>query len=83
MRDEEESIEVFFAKLLPVLKSLGEEFEIICVNDGSQDATLDRLLEARKKEPRIRIMDLSRNFGKEAALTCGLDHAFRPGRDTH
>jgi polyisoprenyl-phosphate glycosyltransferase len=75
MRDEEESIEVFFAKLLPELNSLGQEFEIICVNDGSQDATLDRLLEARKKEPRIRIMDLSRNFGKEAALTCGLDHA--------
>jgi len=75
MRDEEESVQGFFDKLLPVLKSLGQEFEIICVNDGSQDSTLDRLLEARRKEPRIRVLDLSRNFGKEAALTCGLDHA--------
>ena len=75
MRDEEESVQGFFDKLLPVLTSLGEEFEIICVNDGSQDDTLDLLLEVRQKEPRIRILDLSRNFGKEAALTCGLDHA--------
>ena len=75
MCDEEESIEAFFGKLLPVLASLDEDFEIICVNDGSKDATLERLLAARRQEPRIRILDLSRNFGKEAALTCGLDHA--------
>jgi len=75
MRDEEGSVEVFFDKLLPVLKAIGEEFEIICVNDGSQDATLDRLLKARQNEPRITVLDFSRNFGKEAALTCGLDHA--------
>jgi glycosyltransferase involved in cell wall biosynthesis len=75
MCDEEESIEAFFGKLLPVLTSLDEDFEIICVNDGSKDATLERLLAARRQEPRIRILDLSRNFGKEAALTCGLDHA--------
>lgn len=74
MRDEEESVEAFFGKLLPVLRSLNEEFEVICVNDGSRDATLERLLEARRQEPRIRVLDLSRNFGKEAAMTCGLDH---------
>ena len=75
MRDEQESIQAFFGKMIPVLTSLGVEFEVICVNDGSQDNTLQRLLEARRKEPRIKVLDLSRNFGKEAALTCGLDHA--------
>jgi len=75
MRDEEESLEPFFEKLVPVLESLDEEFEIICINDGSQDNTLERLLHARSKDHRIRVLDLSRNFGKEAALTSGLDHA--------
>lgn len=75
MHDEEESLAFFFARLLPVLESLGEPFEIVCVNDGSLDTTLERLHAARQREPRIRVLDLSRNFGKEAALTCGIDHA--------
>ncbi|WP_148214026.1 glycosyltransferase family 2 protein [Desulfohalobium retbaense] len=74
LRDEEDSVQPFFARLLPVLKDLELDFEIICVNDGSQDKTLERLQAARELESRIRILDLSRNFGKEAALTCGLDH---------
>lgn len=76
MFNEEESLAPFFARLMPVLESLGETFEIVCVNDGSLDATLDRLFSARQLEPRIRVLDLSRNFGKEAALTCGIDHAY-------
>lgn len=76
MFNEEESLAPFFARLMPVLESLGETFEIVCVNDGSLDATLDQLLVARQQEPRIRVLDLSRNFGKEAALTCGIDHAY-------
>lgn len=75
LRDEEESIAVFFDRLLPVLVALGEPFEIVCVNDGSRDATLARLLVVQQQEPRVRVLDLSRNFGKEAALTCGIDHA--------
>lgn len=75
MYNEEDSVAPFFARLLPVLESLGETFEVICINDGSLDATLERLLAARRAEPRIRVLDLSRNFGKEAALTCGIDHA--------
>jgi glycosyltransferase involved in cell wall biosynthesis len=75
MHNEEESVAAFFDRMLPALEAPGETFEIVCVNDGSRDATLEKLLAARQREPRIRILDLSRNFGKEAALTCGIDHA--------
>ena len=75
MHNEEESIAAFFDRMLPVLEALGETFEIVCVNDGSRDSTLEGLLAVRQRESRIRVLDLSRNFGKEAALTCGIDHA--------
>ncbi|MDN5926756.1 MAG: glycosyltransferase family 2 protein [Hyphomicrobiales bacterium] len=55
------------------LASNGVAFEFVFVNDGSQDATLAHLLDAAQKDMRIRVIDLSRNFGKEAALTAGLD----------
>lgn len=48
------------------------QFEWVFVNDGSSDATLERLLLAQKTDPRIKVVDLSRNFGKEAALSAGL-----------
>lgn len=49
--------------------------DIVFVNDGSSDTTLAQLLERQKIDPRVRIVDLSRNFGKEAALTAGLQAA--------
>ena len=55
------------------LSSNGLAFEFIFVNDGSQDATLAHLADAAQNDMRIRVIDLSRNFGKEAALTAGLD----------
>src|SRR5688500_3519487 len=53
----------------------GYDFEIIYVNDGSRDDTLAALQKIRGGDRRVRIISLSRNFGKEAALTAGLDHA--------
>jgi glycosyltransferase involved in cell wall biosynthesis len=73
--NEQEAVEAFFTHLIPILKDTGEDFEIICVNDGSQDDTLSRLLAARQDYPGVRIVDLSRNYGKEAALTAGIDTA--------
>ncbi|HWU00528.1 MAG TPA: glycosyltransferase family 2 protein [Terriglobales bacterium] len=74
--NEAAGINAFFSRLMPVLDALDAmRFEIICVNDGSRDATLAQLLERARADDRIKVIDLSRNFGKEAALTAGLDAA--------
>lgn len=73
--NEESAISLFFEALEPVLEGITPNYEIICIDDGSTDATLIQLLAAARRNPRISVIELSRNFGKEAALTCGLDHA--------
>ncbi|HEX9447709.1 MAG TPA: glycosyltransferase family 2 protein, partial [Dongiaceae bacterium] len=75
--NESKSLANFFAALDPVLKPLSEayRFQLVFVNDGSQDNTLPLLLAAQATDPRIVVLDLSRNFGKEAALTAGIDYA--------
>jgi len=74
--NEGEAVDPFFAEIVPVLEGIeGIRFEIVCVNDGSKDATLDKLIAASTKDARVRVVDLTRNFGKEAALTAGLDEA--------
>lgn len=75
MYNEAAGLEHFFARLVPVLEQLGLPYEIICVNDGSTDDTLPRLLELRRRHPAIKVLDLSRNFGKDLALSAGLDYA--------
>jgi len=75
MHDEAAALAPFFERLLPVLQGSGCRFEILCINDGSRDDTL-ALLRARVPQlPGLRVIDLARNFGKEAALTAGLDAA--------
>jgi len=75
MHDESQNIPHFFDRLTPVLERLGITYEVICVDDGSQDQTLDLLLEIRKANPAIKVVSLSRNFGKDVALTAGIEHA--------
>ena len=64
-----------FARLVPALDALGLDWEVVCVNDGSRDGTLAALVAHHQADPRIRVIDLSRNFGKEAALSAGLANA--------
>ena len=73
--NEEESIDLFLTTVEPFLERAGLRFEIVFVNDGSRDDTLAHLLDCSALDPRIRVVNLSRNFGKEAALTAGIDHA--------
>src|SRR3990167_7402155 len=73
--DEEESIDLFIDAVVPILERDRLRFEVVFVNDGSRDETLSRLLARSAGDRRIRVVNLSRNFGKEAALTAGIDHA--------
>jgi len=77
VKDEEESIFAFVEGVGPILDRIcrGESWEILFVDDGSSDATLAIIAAANLAEPRVRALSLSRNFGKEAALSAGLDHA--------
>ena len=56
------------------LKSLSESFEVVCVDDGSTDSTLPKLLEFKRNNEQLKVVSLSRNFGLQAALTAGLEH---------
>jgi glycosyltransferase involved in cell wall biosynthesis len=51
------------------------DFEIVCVDDGSRDNTLEQLIEISKTDPRVTVLEFSRNFGKEPAMTAGIDAA--------
>jgi len=73
--NEERNIPAFLAAMVPVLEGIGETFEIIFVNDGSKDGTLGMLAAASSQDPRIKVVGLARNFGKDIALSAGLAHA--------
>ncbi len=73
--DEEGSVEELAARVARVLDGLGRSFEILFVDDGSRDATVERIRAARQRDARVKLVRLRRNFGKAAALTAGFDRA--------
>jgi dolichol-phosphate mannosyltransferase len=73
--NEEDVIEVFHTKLSSVLKDPSYEFTILYVNDGSSDGTSKKLASIARDDKRVRVIELSRNFGHQAALTAGLDES--------
>lgn len=73
--NEQDVLPEFHRRVADVLARLGMRAEIVYVNDGSTDSTLSVMERLRSADPRVGIIDLSRNFGKEIALTAGLDHA--------
>ena len=81
VKDEEEAIWPFVDRVAAILDGLlpsvdGQAgWEILFIDDGSEDLTLAAILQAHQADPRVRAISLSRNFGKEAALTAGLDFA--------
>ena len=68
------NIQALLKRLVPVLELCAASFEIIFVDDGSTDDTLGLLRAAHAADPRILALSLSRNFGKEIAITAGIDH---------
>lgn len=73
--NEEDAVDLFVETVMRELDGARVRVEVVFVNDGSRDDTLARLLDHSQRDQRIRVVNLSRNFGKEAALTAGIDNA--------
>lgn len=74
--NEEESLPIFYKEITKVIKEMGNvEFELLFINDGSKDNTLNILRSLSKKDKRVRYISLSRNFGKEGGMYAGLENA--------
>lgn len=74
--NEEDIIEEFYNELLETLTKIeGYEYEILFVDDGSNDNTLEILNLIKEKDKKVRIISFSRNFGKESAIYAGLENS--------
>ena len=73
--NEEEVVEIFYKEIIKVINSIKNyRFEILFVNDGSKDNTLNLIKKMQKKDKIISYIDLSRNYGKEIAMAAGIDN---------
>ncbi len=75
MYNEEEVILESYRRLDNVMRPLGEEYELIFVNDGSRDRTMEIMLDVAKKDPHVKIVDFARNFGHQTAVTAGMKYS--------
>jgi polyisoprenyl-phosphate glycosyltransferase len=73
--NEAENLDALVARLVPVLDRISSSHEIVFVDDGSSDASMERLRAIHARDHRCRAVSFSRNFGKEIAIAAGLDHA--------
>jgi dolichol-phosphate mannosyltransferase len=73
--NEAETLPVFYEQLVSVMEKLGEPFEILLINDGSRDDSYRIMRALQGRDPRLRLVDFSRNFGHQIAISAGLDHA--------
>lgn len=73
--NEEELLDELFLRSTVALSAITKDWEVICVNDGSTDQTLQKLISLHEKEPRWKIISLSKNFGHQPAIWAGLKHA--------
>lgn len=73
--NEEEVIHETYRRLTEVMLSTGEEYELIFVNDGSRDRTADILKDYSRKDESVILLDFSRNFGHQIAITAGMDYS--------
>lgn len=73
--NEEDTLPEFYKRLSAALQEYGDQYEIILVNDGSRDNSLNMMREINANDPRVKIVNLSRNFGHQIAICAGLDQA--------
>ena len=75
MYNEQEVIKESYRRLDGVMRPLGEEYELIFVNDGSRDKTMEIMLEIAKNDKHVKIVDFARNFGHQTAVTAGMKYS--------
>ena len=73
--NEEQNVPLFYQRVVAVMEPLGEPFELVLVNDGSRDGSLAAMQALHEADPRVRVVDFSRNFGHQIAISAGLDYA--------
>ncbi len=73
--DEEDNIAALYERTSAVLNEMSRDWEVICVNDGSSDSTLEKLIMIHNTDPRWKIIDLSRNFGHQRSIWAGVQYA--------
>lgn len=73
--NEEELVDELIKRVVSAVETFDPEYEIILVDDGSSDLTLEKILAFREKNRKIKVISLSRNFGHQAAYTAGLEHS--------
>jgi dolichol-phosphate mannosyltransferase len=73
--NEEQCVDELTRRLTEVLEGMEVPYEVILVNDGSRDRSLERMVELHQRDPRLKVVNLSRNFGHQLAVTAGLDHS--------
>jgi len=75
IKDEEDNIEELVSEIEPVMESMGQPWELICIDDGSTDRSLLILQDLCKHKPYLRVLTFTRNFGQSAAFAAGFDAA--------
>lgn len=75
LKNEEENISDLIAELEPVMEKIGAPWELLCIDDGSTDATLDKLQALTKQKPFLRVLKFDRNYGQSSAFDAGFKNA--------
>ncbi len=73
--NEAATLPLFCERVFSALEPLGQSFELVLINDGSRDSSLDVMVELHEHDPRIKVINFSRNFGHQIAITAGIDYA--------
>ena len=73
--NEEAVIPELYRRVIETMDITGESWELICINDGSHDRSLQMLIELRAQDERVKVIDFSKNFGHQIAITAGADYA--------
>ena len=75
LRDEELNVAPLHEELTRVLEGMGVDYEIVLIDDGSEDGTFEKARELRSRDPRVHVIRFTRNFGQTAAFAAGFAHA--------